>query len=68
MVFKISTQRELSNGHQHDRVLMDFKISTQQELSNGHQHDRVLMVFKIVYVIVLLTKVPSALERLMSPY
>ena len=38
--------------------------STQQELSNEYQHDRVMMVFKGFCVIVLWTKVTSALEGL----
>ena len=38
--------------------------STQQELSNEYQHDRVWMVFKNLCVLVLWTKVASALEGL----
>ena len=38
--------------------------STQRELSNEFQHDSVLMVFKNCCVLVLWTKVASALEGL----
>ena len=38
--------------------------SSQRELSHEYEHDRVLMVFKIIYTLVLLTKVGSALEEL----
>ena len=38
--------------------------STQRELSNEYQHDRVLMVFKNLCIIVIWTKVASALEGL----
>ena len=40
--------------------------STQRELSNEYQHDRVLIVFKKICVLVLLTKLASALEGLSS--
>ena len=39
---------------------------TQRELSNEYQHDRVKMVIKHVCVLVLWTKVASALEGLMG--
>ena len=39
--------------------------STQRELSNEYQHDRVWIVFKKLCVLVLWTKVASALEGLM---
>ena len=39
---------------------------TQQELSNEYQHDMVKMIFKNLCVIVLWTKVASALEGLLS--
>ena len=38
--------------------------STQRELSNEYQHDRVWMFFKNIYILVLWTKVASALEGL----
>ena len=38
--------------------------STQRELSNEYQHDRVLMVFQCITLLVLWTKVASALEGL----
>ena len=38
--------------------------STQRELSNEYQHDRVGMVFKSFSILVLWTKVASALEGL----
>ena len=38
--------------------------STQRELSNEYQHDRILMDIRNLCVIVLLTKVASALEGL----
>ena len=38
--------------------------STQRELSNEYQHDRVQVFFKNLCVLVLLTKVDSALEGL----
>ena len=38
--------------------------STQQELSNEYQHEMVYMGFKNLCVLVLLTKVASALEGL----
>ena len=38
--------------------------STQRELSNEYQHDRVEMVFKNLSILVLWTKVASALEGL----
>ena len=38
--------------------------STQRELSNEYQHDRVKMVFKDICIVVLCTKVASALEGL----
>ena len=38
--------------------------SAQQELSNEYQHDRVLMVSKNLCILVLWTKVASALEGL----
>ena len=38
--------------------------STQQELSNEYQHDRVSMVFQESCILVLWTKVVSALEGL----
>ena len=41
--------------------------STRQELSNEYQHDRVCMVFKNVCVLVLWTKVATALEGLRIP-
>ena len=40
--------------------------STQQELSNEYQHDRIQMFFKNVCVLMLWTKVASALEGLRS--
>ena len=40
--------------------------STRGELSNEYQHDKVWMVFKNLCVVVLWTKVASALEGLMS--
>ena len=40
--------------------------STQWELLNEYQHDRVTMIFKNLYVLVLWTKVASALEGLRS--
>ena len=36
--------------------------STHQELSDEYQHDRVLMIFKIICILMLWTKVTSALE------
>ena len=36
--------------------------STQQELSNEYQHDKVEMVFKNLWILVIWTKVASALE------
>ena len=42
--------------------------NTQQELSNEYQQDRVEMVFKNIYVLVLWTKVASALEGLIFRY
>ena len=44
----------LSNGYS--------SKSTPQELSNEYQHDRVWMIFKNLCVLVLWTKVASALE------
>ena len=41
--------------------------STQQELSNEYQHDRVKMFFKNLCIIVLWTKVASALAGLRFP-
>ena len=38
--------------------------STQQELSNEYQHGKVYMVFKNLCILVLWTKVASALKRL----
>ena len=38
--------------------------STHQELSNEYQHDRILMIFKIICILMLWTKVASALEEL----
>ena len=38
--------------------------SAQRELSNEYQHDTVKMVFKNLCILVLLTKVASALEGL----
>ena len=38
--------------------------STHQELSNAYRHDKVQMVFKYFCVLVLWTKVASALEGL----
>ena len=40
--------------------------STHRELSNEYQHDRVQMIFKNLFVLVLWTKVASALEGLKS--
>ena len=40
--------------------------STRQELSNEYQHDRVYMVFKNLCILVLRTKVASALEGFLS--
>ena len=40
--------------------------NTQRELSNEYQHDRVLMAFKNICVIVLWTKVASALDGLIG--
>ena len=42
--------------------------STQRELSNEYQHDRVEMVFKNLSILVLWTKVASALEGLSHLY
>ena len=39
-------------------------IITQQELSNEYQHDRVSTIFKNLYIVVLWTKVASALDGL----
>ena len=39
--------------------------STQQELSNEYQHDMVWMIFKNLCILVLWTKVASALDGLM---
>ena len=38
--------------------------STNQELSNEYQHDRVSMIFKKICILMLWTKVASALEGL----
>ena len=38
--------------------------NTQRELLNEYQHDRVLMVFQNISLLVLLTKVASALKWL----
>ena len=38
--------------------------STRQELSNEYQHDRVSMVSENLFILVLSTKVASALEGL----
>ena len=38
--------------------------STQQKLSNEYQHDRVQIIFKNLCLLVLWTKVASALEGL----
>ena len=38
--------------------------STRQELSNEYQHDRVSMIFKKICILMLWTKVASALEGL----
>ena len=38
--------------------------SSQRKLSNGYQYDRVQMAFKSLCVLVLWTKVASALEEL----
>ena len=38
--------------------------STRPELSNEYQHDRVQMIFTDLYILVLWTKVASALEGL----
>ena len=46
----------LENGYSYE--------STRRELSNEYQHDKVLMVFKNLCVLVLKTKVTSALEGL----
>ena len=46
----------LTNGYSYE--------STQRELSNEYQQDRVYMVFKGLCVLVLWTKVASALEGL----
>ena len=46
----------LANGYSYE--------STQRELSNEYQHDRVSMVFKDICVLMLWTKVVSALEGL----
>ena len=40
--------------------------STQQELSNEYLHDRVEMVFKHLCILVVWTRVVSALEGLME--
>ena len=40
--------------------------STRWELSNEYQHDRVKMIFKNLCVLVLWTKIASALEGLMD--
>ena len=40
--------------------------STQRELSDEYQHDRVVMIFKNLCILVLWTKVASALEGLMT--
>ena len=40
--------------------------STHQELSNEYQHARVSMIFKDFCILVLLTKVASALAGLMG--
>ena len=39
-------------------------MGAQRELSNEYQHDRVEMFFKNLYVLVLRTRVASALEGL----
>ena len=46
----------LANGYSYE--------STQRELSNEYQHDRVQMLFENLCVLVLWTKVASALEGL----
>ena len=46
----------LANGYSSDRA--------QQELSNAYQHDRVKMVIKNLCVLMLWTKVASALKGL----
>ena len=45
-----------------------FSESTQRELSNEHQHDMVYMFFKTICILVLWTKVTSALEGLSYCY
>ena len=49
----------LANGYTHYS-----SESTKRELSNEYQHDRVWVFFKYICVIVLWTKVASALEGL----
>ena len=56
MMLKISWKitETLGNGYSSE--------STQRELSNEYQHDRVLIVFKNLRILVLWTKITSALE------
>ena len=48
--------KTLANGYSSERTL--------RELSNGYQHERVKMLFKNLCILVLWTKVTSALEGL----
>ena len=48
--------KTLANGYSSD--------STHQERSNEYQHDRVLMILKKICILMLWTKVASALEGL----
>ena len=48
----------LANGYSYE--------STRRGLSNEYQHDRVLMVLKNLWVLMLWTKVASALEGLID--
>ena len=66
--WSISTQRELSNEYQHDRVTETLangylSESTQRGLSNEYQHRRVKMVFKNLCIIVLWTRSSLSIGR-----
>ena len=57
-MMKIKTRKLLKPWH------MGTHMSAQRELFNEYQHDRVQMVFRNICVLVLWTKVASALEGL----
>ena len=64
LIWPIQNATKKLENHRNPGTWLYSSESTQWELSNRYQHDRVKMFFKSICVLLLWTKVASALEGL----